>query len=528
MSVYLRPNVQVDPLFNRWFAWNLLIPPVTAAFNTRDRHLKAMTSFVNAPAMHAAALKNPAMKGGAFIDLEASHVPQVRELIAQTQQHGADLLELAKALTDLGRMLQEKAKGQPMESLYPLVPEPLQGYVELVYDMNHTPSFRVLESMLYRSKYYAEHLQTVALSLTTEDRTRPFMLSTPRIANDRDVTLDLRFRDPRLDALFRMKREPRPFDEIAALLGDCVRNPEGLRGLFTETAAAAAPRYDGPGMRVRYFGHASLLIEGGGISVLTDPILSYQYPASPDRFTMADLPEHIDYVVLSHSHHDHVHFETLLQLRHMIGHIVVPRNADGLPQDPSLYLALKHTGFDNLIEVRDLDEIPLPGGRIHCLPFFGEHHDLLVQSKSGYKIDLQGRSVLAIADSSNLDPRLAGRVRHHVGPADLLFTGMECEGAPASWIYGPLFTKPLSREIDQSRRARGSYAHEALSLAQAFGVSGAYTYAMGQEPWLSHILDNELDDTSISMQQVGAFLAQCADAGIDAAHLFAKREFVLA
>ena len=65
-------------------------------------------------------------------------------------------------------------------------------------------------------------------------------------------------------------------------------------------------------------------------------------------------------------------------------------------------------------------------------------------------------------------------------------------------------------------------------MAQAFGVTGAYTYAMGQEPWLSHILDNELDETSISMQQVGAFLAQCASAGIDAAHLFAKREFVLA
>jgi L-ascorbate metabolism protein UlaG (beta-lactamase superfamily) len=527
MTVYLKPNVQVDPLFNRWFAWNLLVPPVTAAFNTRDRHLKAMTSFVNAPALHAAALKNPAMKGGAFIDLEARHVPEVKQLIEHTQQQGADLLVLAKALTELSRLLQEKAKGQPMETLYPLVPEPLQGFVELVYDMNHTPSFRVLESLLYRSKYYAEHLQSVSLSLITEDRTRPFMLSTPRLEQEGDVTLDLRFRDPRLDALFRMKREPQPFAAVVDLLGDSVKDVETLRQFFTETAPAPAPRWEGPGVRVRYFGHASLLIEGNGVSVLTDPILSYQYPASPDRFTMADLPERIDYVLLSHSHHDHVHFETLLQLRHMIGHIVVPRNADGLPQDPSIYLALKHTGFDNLIEVRDLDEIPLPGGRMHCLPFFGEHHDLLVQSKSGYKVDLGDRSVLATADASNLDPRLARNIRQHVGPADLLFTGMECEGAPASWIYGPLFTKPLSREIDQSRRARGSYAHEAFSLAEAYGVRGAYTYAMGQEPWLSHILDNELDDDSISMQQVRTFLQQCRSAGIDAAHLFAQREFLL-
>jgi L-ascorbate metabolism protein UlaG (beta-lactamase superfamily) len=528
MTVYLKPNVQVDPLFNGWFAWNLLIPPVTAAFNTRDRHLKSMTSFVNAPAMHAAALKNPAMKGGAFIDLEARHVPEVRKLIEQTQTAGGDLLVLAKALTDLGKLLQEKAKGQPMESLYALVPEPLQGYVELVYDMNHAPSFRVLESLLYRGKFYAEHLQSVSLSLTTDDRSRPFMLSTPHLASEGGVELDLRFRDRRLDALFRMKREPRPFADIAAELRDVVADVESLRPFFTTTPPAPAPSYDGPGMRVRYFGHASMLIEANGVSVLTDPILSYEYPTTLERFSMADLPEKIDYVLLSHSHHDHVHFETLLQLRHMIGQIVVPRNADGLPQDPSLYLALKHTGFENLLEVRDMDEIVFPGGRIHCLPFLGEHHDLLVQSKSGYKVDMQGKSVLCIADSSNIDPQIARNVRQHVGRADLLFTGMECEGAPASWIYGPLFTKPLTREVDQSRRARGSYAHEALSLAETFGVTGAYTYAMGQEPWLSHILDNELDDESISMQQVGKFLGECKARGIDAAHLFAKREFILA
>ena len=527
MTVYLKPNVQVDPLFNGWFAWNLLIPPVTAAFNTRDRHLKSMMSFVNAPAMHAAALKNPAMKGGAFIDAQAKDVPHIRQLIEQTQGAGGDLLVLAKALTELGKMLQEKAKGQPMESLYALVPEPLQGYVELLYDMNHAPSFRVLESLLYRSKFYAEHLQSVSLSLTTDDRSRPFILSTPHLPQDGSVVLDVRFRDTRLDALFRMKRTPRPFEEIAELLRDVVPDVNSLRQFFTETPPAPAVAYTGPGMRVRYFGHASMLIEANGVSVLTDPILSYQYPTSLDRFTMADLPEKIDYVLLSHSHHDHVHFETLLQLRHMIGHIVVPRNADGLPQDPSLFLALKHTGFDNLIEVRDMDEIPIDGGRIHCLPFLGEHHDLLVQSKSAYKVDMQGKSVLCIADSSNIDPKLAHNIRRHVGGADLLFTGMECEGAPASWIYGPLFTKPLTREVDQSRRARGSYAHEALSLSESFGVTGAYTYAMGQEPWLSHILDNELDDESVSMQQVAIFLGQCKERGIDAAHLFATREFIL-
>jgi hypothetical protein len=59
---YLKPNVQVDPLFNQWYAWILLIPPATAALNTLERHLKIMKSYVNSPAMHAAAVRNPAMQ----------------------------------------------------------------------------------------------------------------------------------------------------------------------------------------------------------------------------------------------------------------------------------------------------------------------------------------------------------------------------------------------------------------------------------------------------------------------------------
>src|SRR5689334_12076985 len=155
MSVYLKPNIQVDPLFNQWYAWNLLVPPVTAAVNTLERHLKMMTSFVNSPAMHAAALKNPAMRGGPFIDLDASRVPEVKALIQTTQTRCAHLIDFAKAMVQLNKMLQEKAKGMAMETLYEHIPEPLRGYVELCYDMSHNPFFRVHESLLYRSKYYA-------------------------------------------------------------------------------------------------------------------------------------------------------------------------------------------------------------------------------------------------------------------------------------------------------------------------------------------------------------------------------------
>ena len=527
MNVYLKPNIQVDPLFNSWYAWNLLVPPVTAAINTAERHLKMMTSFVNAPAMHAAALKNPAMRGGMFIDLDASRVPDVKALIETTKTRAAHLIEFSKAMTELNKMLQEKAKGMAMESLYEFIPEPLRGYVELCYDMANNPFFRVHESLLYRSKYYAENCQSVALSEITRDRNRPFMLSTPRLPDGQTVFLEVPFSDPRLDELFRMKRAPRPFSDVVEMFKGVATEAQ-LRPLFTEQAPPPVPRYTGEGFRVRYLGHATLLIESKDVTILTDPIISYNYGASPERFTFEDLPESIDYVLITHSHHDHVHFETLMQLRHMVKTVVVPRNFDGFPQDPSLQLALKHTGFRNVQEIRDLDEIGIPGGSIAALPFLGEHHDLNVQSRATYRVEIGGRSILAIADSGILDARLFDEMQRLYGKSEVLFLGMECEGAPASWIYGPMFTKPLTREVDQSRRARGSNYAEAVALIERLGFGdGVYVYAMGQEPWLSHILDNELSDESVALAESKRLMEYCSAKGITAEHLFARKEIMV-
>lgn len=52
-SVCLKPNVLAEPLFNQWYAWPYLIPPVSAAMYTANAHLKMMESFVAAPQVHA-------------------------------------------------------------------------------------------------------------------------------------------------------------------------------------------------------------------------------------------------------------------------------------------------------------------------------------------------------------------------------------------------------------------------------------------------------------------------------------------
>ena len=42
--LYLRQNIQTEPLVDYWYAWSHLIPPATGARNLTERHLKIMDS----------------------------------------------------------------------------------------------------------------------------------------------------------------------------------------------------------------------------------------------------------------------------------------------------------------------------------------------------------------------------------------------------------------------------------------------------------------------------------------------------
>src|SRR5579875_1800129 len=107
---YLRPNVQVEPLFDQWYAWSHLIPPATAARSISERHLKIMDSYINAPQVHASAVKNPKMAGGPFIDYGGKRVDEIKALRDQTKTQRAHLLQLSQAIADLAEMLRNNAR----------------------------------------------------------------------------------------------------------------------------------------------------------------------------------------------------------------------------------------------------------------------------------------------------------------------------------------------------------------------------------------------------------------------------------
>jgi L-ascorbate metabolism protein UlaG (beta-lactamase superfamily) len=523
--VYLKQNVLVEPMVNQWYAWSCLIPPVTAAMYIANSHIKIMQSFVAAPQVHVSALKNPAMRGGPFINCEASKAPEIKELLRKTQDDQSHMLKLAEAIQKFNETLMSEANGFSLEPVYQKMPEMLKGYVELVYDLNNHPSMRLIEGLLYKSPYYNTATQSIALSLVEQDD-RPFALSTPILGGDGRIFLPLPFSSESLDELFKMKNAPQPLSYIKSVLQVREEDAELFSSFFTEEPPQPAPKYEGDSVRIRYFGHACVLFESKEVSVLTDPVISYKHGNGIFRYTYEDLPETVDYVLITHNHQDHCMFETLLQLRHKVKNIIVPKNNGGGLADPSLKFVLQNLGFKQVRELDEMETIEVDGGHITGLPFLGEHADLNIRTKMAYLTNLKGKSILCAADSNNIEPKLYQHIHEAIGDVDAVFVGMECSGGPLSWLYGPLMTKPLARKQDQSRRLDGSDFEKALDIIERLKPGHVYVYAMGQEPWLTYLTSIQYTDESHPIIESNKLVAECQSRGLQSERLFGSKEIL--
>ncbi len=522
---YLKSNVAIEALVDKWYAWAHLVSPTTAARNIKNRHIKILESYLKNPKIHAAAVKKPEMLGGPFIDYNGGRTEELQILLDETKRKRANMLELDKAIDELNELLINEAIGYSLEPLYDKIPEQLKGYVELYYDLNNKPNFRFFEALLYKSEYYDESSQSISLQLVDSDDGRSFVLSTPRLEDEHLIHIDISFRDNLIDKLFRMKKNPGDYQEIKEALNIKPEQEELFKSYFTKTPPPAYKKYSGNGIRTRYFGHACVLVETKEISILVDPVISYDgYDTDVNRYTINDLPEEIDYVLITHNHQDHVLLETLLQLRHTIKNIVVPCSSKGNLQDPDLKLMFNNIGFDNIIELTDMESISLPKCTITGIPFLGEHSDLDVRSKLCFHVELHNEfKVLFAADSCNIQPEVYKRVHQILGDIDVLFLGMECDGAPLSWLYGPLVSGKIERDMDQSRRLAGCNFSQGNNLVDVFNPKNAFVYAMGLEPWLKFISSIEYTDESKPIIESNKLIEYCIEKGIDAERLFGEK-----
>jgi len=524
--MYLKPNVVLEPLVDKWYAWSHLISPATAAMNIVGRHLTIIDSYLSAPSIHAEAVLNPKMRGGPFMDFGGGRVEEVKALQQQSLQKQDKMIQFAKAVKELDKLLATEAKGYGLEALYEKVPPILKGYVELYYDRQNNPGFRFFESLLYKSEFYNKNSQSIAMWVTNNDE-RPFCLSTPRLEEPDVLHLNIPFDHPGIDELAKMKKVPQTLGYIKAMLGISTLQEELFETFFTETTPPPYQKYTGDKIRMRYFGHACILVETKDISILVDPIISYYgYHSSVEHFSDVDLPDTIDYVLITHNHQDHILFETLLPLRHKIKNLIVPRTTSGKLEDPDLKLMFNNIGFDNVIAIDEMETIRFSDAEITGLPFIGEHSDLNILTKICHFVKIGDLKLIFLADSRIVEPALYQHIHRQIGDVDVLFIGMECDGAPLTWLYGPLLTKKLPRDMDGSRRLAGSDCAKGITLVDIFKPKEIYVYAMGQEPWVEFISSIKYTEDSNPIVQSNKLIKICRDKGMIAERLYGEKELL--
>ena len=119
-----------------------------------------------------------------------------------------------------------------------------------------------------------------------------------------------------------------------------------------------------------WIGHATMLMQVGGVNLLTDPVFSER--ASPVGFagpkrkvpvplTIAQLP-HIDVVLISHNHYDHLDRDSVQQLNRQAGGaplFMVPLGVKAWMAD---------AGISNVRELDWWQQTSVPGLDIHFVP----------------------------------------------------------------------------------------------------------------------------------------------------------------
>lgn len=533
----LKSNIIAEPLVNHWYAWAYLISPATYSMILSESHLKILRSYVNAPHLHLQTSKIAQLSGGPFVNFdEENQLKLTSDLIELIEKKGEDLLLLSDLIKQANTIIKQHVNRNGPASffhVYDILPVEIRGLIELVYDVNNFPSIRIIEALLYKTSYYNENFQAVLFYPGHSDK-RDFILSTPRFPGSNGLLINIPFSSYIYDLLFSSRSKAISFDVLEEIYSEIHAFDKNLSksvflSFFDEKDVAdfCKKNNDDKSFKITYIGHACVLIQSENISILIDPLIPYDMPSpNVSRHSYSDLPEVIDYILITHAHKDHAALETLLQLRHKTKVVVVPDNVIGAIQDVSLKLVLENCGFRNVISLREFENITIFNGNILAVPSFGEHGDLNIQSKLSYCITLNDSNVLFLSDSKNQEPFLYKRLAKILPKIDYLFIGMECEGAPLTWLYGALMQENLPKHANQSRRLDGSDALQAFELVSTVKCNNVFVYAMAHEPWLGFISNINYKSDSKQIQEAKKFVDMCELHGISARILFGSEDIL--
>ena len=250
-------------------------------------------------------------------------------------------------------------------------------------------------------------------------------------------------------------------------------------------------------MKITCIAHACLLIETGGLKILTDPWIAgpswggnlWVYP--PAKSVPEDFGD-VDVIYFSHAHEDHFQQECVERLP-----AAAKRQARVLIPEfgmPYFEKAVRKAGFANVTVMKHEAVAELaPGLRAHMLLNDRRDHDsALVVEADGSTLFLQTDSIFSLEEAKRLGQKF---------DIDLLFAITVLTG-----IYPAFCDMPAEQMIERAKQKRDKSIAYALDVTRALGAKAVVPYAsdlcyLGQ---LFHI-------NALHRHDKASFLARVAD-----------------
>ena len=193
--------------------------------------------------------------------------------------------------------------------------------------------------------------------------------------------------------------------------------------------------------RVTWFGHSIVLIEMGGVRLLTDPVWAERVSPYtwigpkrwyPPSIALKDLPE-IDAVLISHDHYDHLDMPTIRQLRGRVDRFVVPLGVGA---------HLEYWGLSNseIVELDWWESVDIGGVTVTATPARHASGRIVVDNDKtlwmGFALRDAKHSVYFSGDTG-LFPELKD-IGRRLGPFDVTMIEVGSYGADwPDWHIGP-------------------------------------------------------------------------------------------
>lgn len=186
---------------------------------------------------------------------------------------------------------------------------------------------------------------------------------------------------------------------------------------------------------VVWFGHSSYIVKVNGLTILVDPVFSNQASPIPGvvgayahthKYGLADMPEVIDVLLITHDHYDHLDYSTVTKLKGKVKHVVTSLGVGA---------HFEHWGYKPNV-INELDwwqSVELPNGlKFTAAPgrhFSGRSLKRNQTLWSGFALDT-GSHKLYLGGDSGYGSHFA-KIGEHFGGFDLAI--LECGQYNINW-----------------------------------------------------------------------------------------------